>query len=88
MEKFLQNHLPQLRLVRPEALYLAWLDCRALSDDSHQLQRTFFEEAGVYLEAGNTYGPQGEGFLRMTIACPRPLLSEALQRMARALSIT
>jgi cystathionine beta-lyase len=40
----------------------------------------------VWLDEGSKFGPGGEGFLRLNIACPRTLLEEALERMAAAFS--
>lgn len=41
----------------------------------------FMEEARVHLEDGAVFGREGEGFLRMNIACPRSTLVEALERI-------
>jgi bifunctional pyridoxal-dependent enzyme with beta-cystathionase and maltose regulon repressor activities len=43
------------------------------------------EEAGVYLDEGFIFGPQGEGFERINIACPRSILVEALERIKKAI---
>jgi len=51
-----------------------------------ELQRLFFDEAGVYLEEGSKYGPEGEGFVRLNIACPRAILETALNRIRLALA--
>jgi cystathionine beta-lyase len=69
-----------LRVVRPEATYLAWLDCRALGLANPQ---AFFEAAGVGLSPGTDFGLPG--FLRLNFGCPRERLDEALARIARAL---
>ncbi len=37
------------------------------------------------INSGTMYGPGGEGFIRLNIACPRTLLVEGLERMARVL---
>ncbi|HEX5360612.1 MAG TPA: PatB family C-S lyase [Fluviicoccus sp.] len=68
-----------LRVVKPEATYLAWIDCRALgvADPQH-----FFEEAGVGLSPGRDFG--AEGFVRLNFGCSRALLEEALRRMRAA----
>ena len=83
--RFLQaavdQHLPQLRVIRPEAMFLIWIDCRALGLDAAGLQRLFYDEAGLYLEEGSKYGPEGEGFVRLNIGCPRSVLETALERM-------
>jgi len=77
--------LPDVHVVEPEAMYLVWLDCRALDLDAKELDRLLFEEAGVYLENGAQYGEDGAGFMRINIACPRAILVEALSRIGRVL---
>ena len=42
------------------------------------------DEAGVYLDDGYIFGPEGGGFQRINIACPRSILSEALKRIKEA----
>lgn len=69
-----------LRVVKPEATYLAWLDCRALDTDN---PLAFFEAAGVGLSDGGDFG--ASGFLRLNFGCPRSTLDEALQRIRRRL---
>jgi cystathionine beta-lyase len=70
--------------VRPEALYLLWIDCRDMGLGGSELDRRL-RGAGVWVEQGATYGAEGDGFIRMTIACPRVVLEEALERLERAL---
>lgn len=84
MERFFAERLPEVPFRRPEATYLAWLDFRKTGLSSAELNRRF-REAGVYLGPGTNFGSAGEGFLRLTAACPRSLLTEALERMAAAL---
>ena len=78
------RRLPGVRMGIPEATYLAWLDCResGLTDPC-----TFFlEQARVALNDGKTFGPGGEGFVRLNFGCPRALLADAIARMAAALA--
>lgn len=82
--EFLADRLPELSLVRPNALYLAWIDCRALGLAGTELDSRL-REAGLWVEQGATYGVEGEGFIRMTLACPRRTLEEAMHRLERAL---
>ncbi|MCP4360072.1 MAG: pyridoxal phosphate-dependent aminotransferase [Chloroflexi bacterium] len=86
LKEYLAKYLPQLQIVQPEALYLIWIDCRALGLNSNELHRLFFEDANIYLENGRTYGEDGEGFMRMNIACPRTILAEALNRIQHVLN--
>jgi cystathionine beta-lyase len=76
--------LPGVRVTAPEATYLAWLDCRetGLADP----YAFFLSEAKVALNDGTSFGPGGEGFVRLNFGCPRALLADALGRMAGALA--
>lgn len=86
LEAYAAKYLPQIKVVRPEGTYLVWLDCRGLAVRSEDLQRLLFERAKVYLEAGDIFGPEGAGFERINIACPRSMLAEALDRVRRAIT--
>jgi cystathionine beta-lyase len=81
LQAYVAQHLPQLCVIHPEALYLIWIDCRALGLDPQGLKRLLYNEANVYLEQGSTYGPEGDGFVRINIACPRTILEMALARI-------
>ena len=72
--------MPGLSMSRPEATYLAWIDCRGSGIDD---PAGFFEAAGVGLSDGKGFGLPG--FVRLNFGCPRDTLDEALSRMAHAL---
>jgi cysteine-S-conjugate beta-lyase len=77
------SRLSGVRMATPEATYLAWLDCRATGlPDPYTF---FLEQAKVALSDGRTFGPGGEGFVRLNFGCPRALLEDGLARMAAAL---
>ena len=76
--------LPGIRVLRPEATYLAWLDCRALGlDDPGAF---FLEHARVALSSGREFGAPGNGFVRLNFATSAAILGEILERMAESLS--
>lgn len=70
-----------LKVIKPEATYLAWIDCRESGIDNPQ---AFFEAAGVGLSEGSDFG--GQGFVRLNFGCPRAVLETALERMLTALN--
>jgi cystathionine beta-lyase len=77
--------LPGIRVTVPEGTYLAWFDARDLGLDEAPaafLQR----EAGVVLTDGLACGEAGRGGMRLNIAMARPVLAEALERIAEALT--
>jgi cystathionine beta-lyase len=84
LRQHLRHHVPQITLIEPQGTYLAWLDCRQLGLSRPALHRLMLERARVYLDEGHIFGEDGEGFERMNIACPRPVLREALDRIQQA----
>lgn len=82
--KFIEAHLPRIRLVHPEWTYLLWLDCRDLGMDDGELKRFFVREAKLGLSPGTVFGQQGTGFMRMNIGAPRQHVMTALQRLHQA----
>ncbi|MDR1465347.1 MAG: pyridoxal phosphate-dependent aminotransferase [Oscillospiraceae bacterium] len=86
LRDFLAARLPQVRLVEPEGTYLLWLDFSALALPQAELDRRITEGAGLWLDSGTMFGPEGTGFQRINIACPRSLLAEALSRLEQEFS--
>jgi cystathionine beta-lyase len=84
VERFLAERVPQIRFIRPEGTYLALLDCRALGLSQRALDDFFLREAGVYFDSGPWFGEELKGFERINLACPRKTLTEALERIERA----
>ncbi|EFM10015.1 aminotransferase class I and II [Paenibacillus curdlanolyticus YK9] len=82
---FVQKRLPQIKAMKPEGTYMVWLDCRAISEDPQKLKKLMFEQAGVAFSEGSVFGKQGAGYLRINVACPRSILTEALERFAAAI---
>jgi cystathionine beta-lyase len=86
MEAYIAEHLPQLKVIRPEGTYLVWVDGRALGLDPAARKQLMMEKAKLYLDEGEMFGPEGEGFERFNIACPRSILAEALERLKTAVA--
>ena len=74
------NQMPGLAMSRVEATYLSWIDARGAGIGEPV---KFFERAGVGLGDGAAFG--GPGFVRLSFACPRSRLLEALTRMRSAI---
>jgi len=82
--QFLNEHLPDIKIMRPEASYLIWLDCSAYSQDDQALYDAL-RAAKVELNAGIKYGEEGHLKMRLNVACPKARLIEGLNRMHSAL---
>ena len=84
VEYFIEVNIPRLKVVKAQATYLAWIDCRELGMDAVTLQAFTEKEAKLALTQGYVFGEGGEGFVRINLGCPRSLVQEALQRLKRA----
>ena len=82
-----EKRIPKIKVMKPEGTYLVWLDCRALGMDARNLKNFMIKKAKVCLDDGPLFGPGGEGFQRLNIACPRALLNQGLQRIEKAVKI-
>jgi cysteine-S-conjugate beta-lyase len=85
-ESFILKNIPALHMYRPEGTYLIWLDFRNFKLDDKTLRNKLVHEAGLGFNPGTEFGPGGEGFMRLNIACPRSALTIALGRLERMLS--
>lgn len=85
-EKYIKNEIKGITPVSAKATYLLWLDCRALAGNSAELCSLIRSRSGLYLCDGNEYR-NGEGFLRMNLACPRGLLEVGLVRLKNAVKL-
>ncbi len=86
MKEYIAAHMPRIGVIEPEATYLVWLDFRSYGLDTEELKRLMRKDARLALDDGYIFGsPEGDGFERINIACPRSILEEALKRMREAL---
>ena len=84
LEKYITQKLPKVNVMKPEATYLIWLDFREYGMSDTELSEFATEEAKVALNNGGRFGAGGDGWLRINIGCPRSILMEALERLAKA----
>ncbi|MDO4262167.1 MAG: MalY/PatB family protein [Eubacteriales bacterium] len=85
VREYVSARLPGIRMIEPEGTYLVWLDLRELGLDEAGREELIGKKARLWLDSGAMFGPDGEGFERVNIACPRAVLTEALGRLAEAL---
>ena len=85
VREFLENNLPEIKLVKGNATYLLWLDCTAVWKDSEDLAAFLRKETGLFVLPGAQYGTGGKGFLRVNMACPRVTLQEGLEKLKQGI---
>lgn len=83
MKDSCEKELADFPICRLEGTYLVWMDCSSLRMMSSQIEEDLLSEEGLLLNSGTIYGPEGEGFMRWNIACPRARLEDGLRRFKR-----
>ena len=86
LRAYLAERLPKLRLVEPEGTYFAWVDCSGLGLSPAELEDLIVNRAKLWLDSGAIFGESGAQFQRIVLACPRATLTEALNRLERAIN--
>lgn len=84
--KYFKERIPKIRVIKPEGTYLVWLDCRQLGFNTKALNDFMIKKAKVALDDGYWFGIEGEGFMRINIACPRSFLEEGIKRIENAVN--
>lgn len=84
--ELLAEQLPRVAYRPPEGTYIGWLDFRGLDLEARSPADFFHEEAAVAMTDGANCGEAGRGFTRFVMATPRPILGEAVRRMASAIA--
>ena len=82
LEKFAEEHLPQLKFCPMEATYFSWVDFSGLGK-GEGLESVLVEECGVALTPGREFSEQYSQFMRVNLACRRELLLQAFRQIAR-----
>ena len=67
-----------------QASFLIFLDCRELHLSQDKLVDFFVDKAHLALNDGAMFGKEGEGFMRLNVACPRSVLRQALDQIKEA----
>jgi len=85
VKKFVEEKLPQIKVIELQGTYLLWLDCTALGLSDEELEKLTLG-ADLYLDEGYLFGPGGSGFERINLACPTRYLIAAMERFQKAIS--
>jgi len=83
---YCRKMIPEIVPVPPEATYMIWLDCRKFGMTGKELQNFFVTKAGVGMNEGSTFGPGGEGFMRMNLAATHQTVIKAMEQIEKAVA--
>lgn len=85
IEQF-EQHLPQVKVRKPEATYLLWIDYRETGLSENEIMEKLLHTGRLALEPGSKYGEAGLGFLRMNVACPPSTVQDGIDRFITAMA--
>lgn len=85
---FVARRIPGLKVVRPQASFLLWLDFRGLHLCHRQVMDMLLDKAHLALNDGTMFGSQGDGFARLNVGTPRAVLARALESLEMAVNTT
>ena len=84
VDHWLYDLMPKIKVMRPEASFLIFLDCRELGLSTQELDDFFVNKAQLALNSGAMFGVGGEGFMRMNIAVPMLIIRRAVTQLQQA----
>ncbi len=84
LKDFVSTRIPKIKVMKPEATYLIWLDFTEYGMKNDEIMKFTIEKAKVGLNDGGRFGTGGDGWMRINIGCPRSILKEGLERLAKA----
>jgi cystathionine beta-lyase len=85
VKEFAEQRLPGVKMIDHEGTYLVWLDFSKTGLTVEEIDDLIVNKAKLWLDSGHIFGPVGEGFQRINVACPGATLTEALERIEAAL---
>lgn len=80
------KEVPSYEVLKLEGTYLAWVDIRKSGLIANALTEKLLREGKVQVNSGVIYSKNdGEGYIRINLACPRTTLQEGLKRIVNVL---
>jgi len=86
VKAFIDEHMPKVKVSIPEGTYVMWMDFSAYGLSDEEIHDRIYNKANVLLQMGHNFGEEGVNFQRICIPSPRPIIKEALERIAREFS--
>lgn len=79
--------IPGVRVMKLQATYLAWVNFSATGLSADGIRDRCYRTAGVIANAGPSFGPGGNGWMRFNLAAPTVKIVEAVTRLQRAFAL-
>ena len=85
MQQWFAENLPEVKVLRPDASFLVWLDFRELGLGHDRLVSIVTDDAKLALNDGAMFGKEGTGFMRFNIGTQRHVVKTALEQLKKVL---
>ncbi|MBR4995738.1 MAG: PatB family C-S lyase [Alistipes sp.] len=82
----LRRYIPQVKLLKPQASFLVWLDFSALGLQHADLVDMIVGRAHLAMNDGAMFGIEGEQCMRMNVGTQRSVLQQAMEQLRQAIS--
>ena len=83
---YIKENIPQLKVIAPQASYLVFIDFSALQLNQKDIVALCTNRAHLALNDGSIYGEEGNGYMRINLACPRSVVRQALAQLKDAIT--
>lgn len=83
---YIKENIPQLKVIIPQASYLVFIDFSALQLNQKDIVALCTNRAHLALNDGSIYGEEGNGYMRINLACPRSVVGQALAQLKDAIT--
>lgn len=83
---YMAEHHPQIRVIKPQASFLVWIDFSALGLSHAELVDFMVNRACLAMNDGAMFGEPGKQFMRMNVGLSRSVLQSALQQLSAAIA--
>lgn len=86
ISNFIHENIQAIKVIKPDASFLIWLDCRDLHLTQNELEKLFIEKAHLALNSGTLFGSEGAGFMRLNAGTARSVIIKALNNLKKAVN--
>ena len=83
---YIKENIPQIKVIIPQASYLVFIDFSALQLNQKDIVALCTNRAHLALNDGSIYGEEGNGYMRINLACPRSVVRQALAQLKDAIT--
>ena len=86
VEEYLRTNIPEVKIIKPQASYLVWVDFSGLGLKHDALVDMLINKAHLAMNDGASFGKEGEQHMRMNVGTTRDVLHQALEQLKEAVN--